>query len=295
MGVSGSVYCITNAVNDKQYVGCTAVAVERRWRKHLSKARNGSGFLLHAAIRKYGASAFGVDVLEVVEGERADLIAAEIRHIGERQSVAPRGYNMTSGGDGVDFTVEATRAKHGAAVRDLYADQDWRARRTAALAQAMADPEMRARHVEGVHRHLARPGAKEAVTAVLRKVMDTEAWREAQRAGARRRSEDPAWREATTARLRAPEMEAKRAAGARRMAADPDWQRRHAEMIARRSENVQWKLAQTEVRQAAAAARLAKALRFDAQCTPEERERRQRRREISRRHRERRAAEGSAP
>jgi group I intron endonuclease len=122
------VYMVTNLVNGKKYVGCTARTVEVRWVEHQNLAKRGSSFALHAAIRKYGAESLSIEVLEEVVGSHADLMAAEVRWISFHVCVAPKGYNFTRGGDGVDFMVPAAREKHLAAVRKSAAEparQEW--------------------------------------------------------------------------------------------------------------------------------------------------------------------------
>jgi hypothetical protein len=118
----GYVYLVTNLVNGKKYVECTERTVERRWTEHQNLAKRGSPSAIHAAIRKYDVASFRVEVLEVVEGPRADLLVAEVRQIAAQDCLAPKGYNLTSGGDGVDFTVPLVRERHLEAVRKSAAD-----------------------------------------------------------------------------------------------------------------------------------------------------------------------------
>lgn len=57
------VYCITNLINSKKYIGMTSRTLEERWNSHCSSARNGSKFRFHSAIRKYGEEAFVKEIL----------------------------------------------------------------------------------------------------------------------------------------------------------------------------------------------------------------------------------------
>jgi translation elongation factor EF-G len=57
------VYCITNTVNGKKYIGMTGRTLEERWKSHCSCAKNGSKFRFHSAIRKYGEESFKKEVL----------------------------------------------------------------------------------------------------------------------------------------------------------------------------------------------------------------------------------------
>ena len=99
----GYVYLVTNRVNGKIYVGCTKASLAQRWRQHRSAAKKGSPFALHAAIRKYGEGNFKIECIEKVGGDHDDLMVAEMLHIAARQCLVPIGYNLTEGGDGVDF------------------------------------------------------------------------------------------------------------------------------------------------------------------------------------------------
>lgn len=55
-------YKITNTVNQKAYVG-TASHPRQRWAAHKTDARKGKGFVLHAAMRKYGIEKFTFEVI----------------------------------------------------------------------------------------------------------------------------------------------------------------------------------------------------------------------------------------
>jgi len=91
------VYLIRCRVSDKAYVGQTINTFKHRWAEHLSAARHGSIFPLHAAIRKYGAENFESCIL--MEANTLDeLNALEEYHIKVQNTVAPNGYNVKPGG-----------------------------------------------------------------------------------------------------------------------------------------------------------------------------------------------------
>ena len=79
------------SVNNKEYIGVTFVdkgrinaSLTRRWNKHVNRALNeDKGWKLCAAIRKHGADAFTVSVLEVVRGKSE-------AHIRERELIRDR-------------------------------------------------------------------------------------------------------------------------------------------------------------------------------------------------------------
>jgi group I intron endonuclease len=112
----GIVYLIQNKVNGKKYVGQTICRLNARWRQHRHSAKKGSTYPIHAAIRKYGPENFSVSLLEAVPGVRAALIDAEKSHIQQQCCIAPAGYNLSEGGEGVDFTSDVIRERHRKAV-----------------------------------------------------------------------------------------------------------------------------------------------------------------------------------
>ena len=91
------VYCHTNKINGKRYVGITSQKPEKRWGK------NGDGYKgrtrFNAAIKKYGWEEFTHEILftELTEKEAQDkeqyLIAKW--HLTDKRY----GYNMTAGGE----------------------------------------------------------------------------------------------------------------------------------------------------------------------------------------------------
>lgn len=102
--------------NGKSYIGITSGAVKRRVAKHVSQAKEGRRSAVSQAIRKYGA--FKTEIL-VVAGDWSYLCDLEQRAIAAFKTLAPHGYNLTSGGEGV-LGVRKTkeqREAHSAAVR----------------------------------------------------------------------------------------------------------------------------------------------------------------------------------
>lgn len=94
------VYLLTNTVNGKRYVGISSDGAEARWRQHNYDAKNRPVTALHHAIRKYAPESFTVEVLE--RCLNFDMLKIrEIHWIARLKTKAPRGYNLTDGGDGV--------------------------------------------------------------------------------------------------------------------------------------------------------------------------------------------------
>ena len=99
----GYIYLITNHINGKRYVGQTVNPIHHRWSKHIEEAYGGnkSNSLLHRAIIKYGASNFGINILE--ECADTELNEKEKNYIKKYDTYYThnKGYNMTWGGEGV--------------------------------------------------------------------------------------------------------------------------------------------------------------------------------------------------
>jgi group I intron endonuclease len=109
------IYCATNRVNGKRYVGFTT-NLRKRKNTHKSAATCGSPYVFHKAIRKYGFEQFDFGILfehvdaKYVLNQVEPFLIALIR---------PE-YNVTKGGEGVlkDRLSEEHRQK----LRDNHAD-----------------------------------------------------------------------------------------------------------------------------------------------------------------------------
>jgi len=102
------VYCHTNKINNKKYIGITRNIPERRW-------NNGRGYLnndhFHRAIEKYGWHNFSHEILYTdLSKEQAEEI--EIALIKEYDSANPEhGYNIELGGNGTGRITDETRKR----------------------------------------------------------------------------------------------------------------------------------------------------------------------------------------
>lgn len=105
----GAIYCITNIVSGKRYIGQTIHSIKTRWSYHLRATRNNSRCNLHCAIRKYGAAAFKIEQIAFAETLK-DLNEKETYYIAKLGTLAPNGYNLTTGGEGYRVSNE-TRQK----------------------------------------------------------------------------------------------------------------------------------------------------------------------------------------
>lgn len=100
----GVIYCYTNKINGKCYIGLTTNEGVRKV-QHLKDALNyDSKRPFHCAIRKYGIDSFEYTVLEELNNHcektlKKELALLEMYYIGKFDSYE-KGYNNTLGGDG---------------------------------------------------------------------------------------------------------------------------------------------------------------------------------------------------
>lgn len=108
----GRIYLITNQVNGKQYVGQTTVSLARRWVGHQASARSSRNpcRALGCAIQKYGPENFTVVEVDTA-ASKEDLDARELHWVSVYNTIAPHGYNLTSGGGGAGRPSEETIEK----------------------------------------------------------------------------------------------------------------------------------------------------------------------------------------
>ena len=95
----GYIYCITNLINGKQYIGKTTYSVTKRFQEHCrdcSKERFEKR-PLYNAMCKYGVDNFYVE--ELLQCDDVELDTYEIAYINKLNTYS-NGYNATKGGDG---------------------------------------------------------------------------------------------------------------------------------------------------------------------------------------------------
>ena len=88
------IYCITNLINGKQYVGLSTKLVEE------SVNYYGSGNVIKSSVKKYGKENFKKEILEKTDSIN-NLKELEIYWISKMNTKHPNGYNLTDGGDGI--------------------------------------------------------------------------------------------------------------------------------------------------------------------------------------------------
>ena len=97
------VYCHTNIINGKQYIGITSMSLEERCGKDGIRYKNCVAFW--NAIQKYGWDNFSHKVLAYdLTREKANEL--EIYYISKLNTIAPNGYNLAPGGEVYERTEE---------------------------------------------------------------------------------------------------------------------------------------------------------------------------------------------
>jgi predicted GIY-YIG superfamily endonuclease len=88
------IYKITNKLNGKVYIGQTTQPLKRRWRNHCETKKGA----MDSAIAKYGKENFDIEIIDIAE-TLEELNEKEKYWIKEYDSLAPKGYNLTYGGN----------------------------------------------------------------------------------------------------------------------------------------------------------------------------------------------------
>lgn len=94
---TGIIYKVTNKINGKVYIGQSVEVLIQRKCRHTNDAKNGNGYYLHRALRKYGVDNFKWEVIQICK-DIDELNQQEAYFIALYDSMNT-GYNLTSGGE----------------------------------------------------------------------------------------------------------------------------------------------------------------------------------------------------
>ena len=117
------IYCITNLLSGKKYVGQTVQTIEKRFSRHCwNSTLQRAAMPISLAIKKYGKENFKIELLcECFTQE--ELNEMEIYHTINIGTFCPSGYNLRAG-SGKGFLSEETKKKIGDANRGSRRSED---------------------------------------------------------------------------------------------------------------------------------------------------------------------------
>lgn len=94
-----SVYCFTNLINNKKYIGSTVVQPNIRYNQHVYNSTHENvhqyNYPLYQAFRKYGIENFQFEILIQKECEEQEIRNIEKEYILKYNTLSPNGYNQT--------------------------------------------------------------------------------------------------------------------------------------------------------------------------------------------------------
>lgn len=135
------VYTITHRVSGRVYVGQTTGKAKDRWIRHTYK-KTACRSAVRSAIHKYGHEEFMFDVIDIAESQE-QLDHKERLWIRGLNTVAPHGFNLAHGGNGVGKHTEATKRLIGAAHKGRKDSEAVRKVKAEASIGRVAGPETR--------------------------------------------------------------------------------------------------------------------------------------------------------
>lgn len=158
--IYGRIYCITNAINGKQYVGQTVQKLSIRWASH--KRQTGGCRALSNAIKKYGASNFAIEELAEAASQ-SELDELERHWISMLNTMWPNGYNLNSGGNGTGPLSPETKELARQAAKRRWQNEEYVKRHKEGVLRAMADPNIRAKIEAGIRSQAEKARRSEEV------------------------------------------------------------------------------------------------------------------------------------
>lgn len=99
MGKIKTIYCFTNLINNKKYIGSTIIAPNKRYNQHIYCAFHENthqyNYPLYQALRKYGLENFKYEILFQKNCSEEEIRGIEKEYIIQYNSLSPNGYNQT--------------------------------------------------------------------------------------------------------------------------------------------------------------------------------------------------------
>ena len=94
-----TIYCFTNLINNKKYIGSTINDPNKRYSQHLYNATHSNAhqynYPLYQAIRKYGIENFKYEILKQIDCSEQEIRNIEHEYIIKYNTLSPNGYNQT--------------------------------------------------------------------------------------------------------------------------------------------------------------------------------------------------------
>lgn len=94
-----TIYCFTNLINNKKYIGSTIQEPSVRYNQHLYNATHENihqyDYPLYQAIRKYGLRNFTFEILYQIDCSEEKIREIEQQYIIKYNTLSPNGYNQT--------------------------------------------------------------------------------------------------------------------------------------------------------------------------------------------------------
>jgi len=101
------IYCLTNRLNQKKYIGQT-IDFRKRMYEHRSGRSPQCRHLFHA-IKKYGWESFDPNIIDSADTKK-ELDALETQYIKKYDTMnSDLGYNLTTGGEGAVYSEESKK------------------------------------------------------------------------------------------------------------------------------------------------------------------------------------------
>lgn len=156
----GIVYMWTCEKTGMSYIGQTITTLNQRWNGHLQAANGKSDWEFPKAIREHGKESFvGIILCECESSE--ELNEKEKYYINKFDTVFPRGYNMTNGGEGpCQLTRQLISKRTKEAMTQL--DPSYKVKQRV----AMKDQTVRQKISERTKAAMQRPDVKAKIAAI---------------------------------------------------------------------------------------------------------------------------------